>query len=166
MWAVSGAVGPVLGGAFSEYVTWRWNYYVNLPICGVTFLLLLLFLDVHNPRTKVLEGLRAIDWFGSLSILGLTLMLLLGLDFGGETFPWKSAKVICLIVFGALCSIVFIFCERRLAKYPLMPLNMFKNGSNVATLIVTFAHGFVSGFGLVFTGSQPPLVLIRFDSWS
>ena len=152
MWAVSGAVGPVLGGAFSEYATWNWCYWVNLPCCSATFLLLLLFLDVHNPRTKVVEGLRAIDWFGSFAILGLTLMLLLGLDFGGETFPWKSAKVICLIVFGALCSLVFIFCERYLAKYPLMPLSMFKNGSNVATLIVTFTHGFVSGFCPVVLG--------------
>ena len=91
----------------------------------------------------MVEGLRAIDWYGSFAILALTLMLLLGLDFGGETFPWKSAKVICLIVFGALCSLLFVFCEKRLAKYPLMPLSLFKNVSNVAALVVTFTHGFV-----------------------
>ncbi|GFF22313.1 MFS transporter, putative [Aspergillus udagawae] len=143
MWALAGGIGPLLGGAFSQYVSWRWSFWVNLPVCGLAFVLLLLFLDVHNPKTKMLDGVRAIDWFGSLSILGLTLMLLLGLDFGGETFPWDSPKVICLIVFGSLCSLLFIYSEKRLAKYPLMPMSLFAQTSNVATLAVTFAHGFV-----------------------
>lgn len=143
MWALAGGIGPLLGGAFSEYVTWRWNFWINLPVSGTTFVLLLLTLDVHNPRTNMLDGVRAIDWSGCLSILGLTLMLLLGLDFGGATFPWKSPQVICLIVFGALCSLLFIFCEKRLAKYPLMPLSLFRHPSNVAALVVTFTHGFV-----------------------
>ncbi|KAH2023336.1 hypothetical protein KXV43_001647 [Aspergillus fumigatus] len=143
MWALAGGIGPLLGGAFSQYVSWRWSYWVNLPVCGLAFVLLLLFLDVHNPKTKMMDGVRAIDWFGSLSILGLTLMLLLGLDFGGETFPWDSPKVICLIVFGSLCSLLFIYSEKRLAKYPLMPMSLFGQTSNVATLAVAFAHGFV-----------------------
>lgn len=144
MWALAGGVGPIIGGAFSEYVTWRWNYWVNLPISGSTFVLLLLFLDVHNPRTKILEGVKAIDWFGSLSILGLTLMLLLGLNFGGETFPWNSPKVICLIIFGCAMSLLFIYSEKRLAKYPLMPMRIFNQTSNVASLLVCFTQGFVS----------------------
>ncbi|KAF7122213.1 hypothetical protein CNMCM5793_000170 [Aspergillus hiratsukae] len=143
MWALAGGIGPLLGGAFSQYVSWRWSFWVNLPVCGLAFVLLLLFLDVHNSKTKMLDGVRAIDWFGSLSILGLTLMLLLGLDFGGETFPWDSPKVICLIVFGSLCSLLFIYSEKRLAKYPLMPMSLFAQTSNIATLAVTFAHGFV-----------------------
>jgi hypothetical protein len=75
---------------------------VNLPISGTTFLLLLIFLDVHNPKTAVLKGLKAVDWFGSLSILGMTLMLLLGLEFGGATFPvsfsmWQSISRTLLV---------------------------------------------------------------------
>ncbi|CAI7589865.1 unnamed protein product [Penicillium viridicatum] len=143
MWAFAGGVGPLLGGAFSQYVTWRWTYWINLPISGVTFVLLFFFLDVHNPQTKIMDGVRAIDWFGSLSVLGLTLMLLLGLDFGGETFAWKSPQVICLIVFGSLCSLLFVYSEKKLAKYPLMPMDIFTRFSNIATLLVAFAHGFV-----------------------
>jgi len=105
---------------------------------------LLLFLDVHNPHTKLGEGVMAVDWFGTLSILAVTLLLLLGLDFGGTTFPWDSPKVICLIVFGTLMIGFFLFSEKRLAKYPLMPLSMFKNWSNNAAFLVTFAHGMVS----------------------
>ncbi|KAJ5129717.1 uncharacterized protein N7515_005756 [Penicillium bovifimosum] len=143
MWAFAGGVGPLLGGAFSQYVTWRWTFWINLPISGVASVLLIFFLDVHNPKTKIMDGVRAIDWFGSISVLGLTLMLLLGLDFGGETFPWKSPQVICLIIFGALCSLLFIYSEKKLAKYPLMPMDIFAQFSNIATSLVAFAHGFV-----------------------
>jgi hypothetical protein len=98
---------------------------------------------VHNPRTKILEGLKAVDWFGGISILGLVLMLLLGLDFGGETFPWNSPRVICLIVFGLLMSVFFVLSEAKIAKYPIMPLGMFRHRSNIASLVVCFAHGMV-----------------------
>ncbi len=144
MWALAGGVGPILGGALSELATWRWIFWINLPVSGTAFVLLLVFLDVHNPRTKVIEGVKAIDWFGSLSMLGFTLMLLLGLDFGGTTFAWSSPTVICLIVFGCVMSIFFVFSEKRLASYPLMPLGLFRRKSNVASLLVAFLHGFVS----------------------
>ena len=144
VWAVAGGIGPVLGGAITQGGEWRWVFWVNVPIAGIAFILLLVFLDVHDPRTKVVEGLKAVDWFGSLSILGLLVMLLLGLNFGGATFPWNSPTVICLIVFGAAMCGFFIFNERKLAKYPLMPLALFANRSNIAALITAFVHAFVS----------------------
>ncbi|KAK3716875.1 hypothetical protein LTR37_006225 [Vermiconidia calcicola] len=141
VWALAGGLGPILGGAFTELVSWRWCFYINLPVCGVTFVVLILFLNVHNPRTKLSSGLAAIDWFGMFSVLAVTLLLLLGLDFGGAIFPWSSPKVICLIVFGVLMIGFFLFSEKRLAKYPLMPLGMFKHRSNNAAFAVCFTHG-------------------------
>jgi EmrB/QacA subfamily drug resistance transporter len=148
IWAIAGAVGPVFGGLLTDYASWRWCWWINLPCCGVAFVILLFFLDVHNPKTPLKDGLKAIDWAGSLSILALTIMVLLGLDFGGNTFAWSSPKVICLIVFGALCSVLFIYSEKRLAKYPLMPLALFSQRSNVAILLLTFFHG------VAFIGSE------------
>lgn len=142
-WALAGGLGPILGGAFTQLVSWRWCFWINLPVCGTTFVLLILFLDVHNPRTSIRSGLLAIDWYGTLSILAVTLMLLLGLDFGGATFPWSSPKVICLIVFGAVMIVVFIFSETRLAKYPLIPTSIFKSKSTRAALGVAFCQGMV-----------------------
>lgn len=71
-------------------------------------------------------------------------MLLLGLDFGGVVFPWSSPKVICLIVFGSLMGGFFFLTEKKVAKYPLMPMSLFNHRSNVACFVLTFAHGFVS----------------------
>ena len=93
-----------------------------------------------------MDGIRAIDWFGSITMLGVTIMTLLGLDFGGETFPWNSPKVICLIIFGILLSACFFFSEAKLAKYPLIPLPLFRQRSNLASLAITAVHGFVSYF--------------------
>jgi hypothetical protein len=143
VWALAGSAGPLIGGTFIQYKTWRWCFWINLPISGLTFILLVLYLDVHNPRTKLAEGIRAVDWFGIFSIVAVTLLILVGLDFGGAIFPWSSPKVICLIVIGTLMIGFFLFSEKRLAKYPLMPLGVFRNSSNNATFIVVFTHGMV-----------------------
>ncbi|EXJ84231.1 hypothetical protein A1O3_04898 [Capronia epimyces CBS 606.96] len=142
-WAVAGGLGPVLGGAFTQLLSWRWIFWINLPVAGVAFCLLLLFLDVHDPKTKFAQGMRAIDWAGSVSIIGLMVMVLLGLNFGGTVYPWDSPKVICLVVVGALMAIVFLFNEGRLARHPIMPLGLFRHKSNAACLALGFTQHFV-----------------------
>lgn len=114
-----------------------------VPITGTVIILLFFFLHLHNPRTPAWEGLKAVDWAGSLLIVGGTLMLLLGLEFGGVAFPWNSPKVICLIVFGVVVAVLFVLNEWKFARYPVMPLRLFKHTSNIASLGVCFCHGFV-----------------------
>ncbi|KAI4754094.1 putative MFS transporter [Aureobasidium sp. EXF-3400] len=144
MWAVAGSAGPLIGGALTEFVSWRWCFWINLPVCGLAFTLLVLFLDVHNPHTSLREGFLAIDWIGTLSIVTVTLLILLGLEYGGSTFAWNSPKVICLIVFGTLMIGFFLFNEKRIARYPLMPLAVFESSSNNATFLVAIGHTMVS----------------------
>jgi hypothetical protein len=78
VWALAAAIGPIIGGAFTSQVSWRWCFYVNLPICGLAFAILVFVLKLHNPRTPLKEGLAAVDWLGSLLVVGGTLMLLFG----------------------------------------------------------------------------------------
>jgi len=144
VWTIAGGVGPVAGGVLTEHASWPWVFWINLPIAGTAFLLLFFALDVHNPKTTFSDGMKAVDWFGSFSMVALLSMVLLGLNFGGTIFPWSSATVICLIVFGSLMAFFFFVSESRLAKYPIMPLDLFRHRSNVACLVVGFTHDFVS----------------------
>ena len=90
-----------------------------------------------------MEGVRAIDWTGIVTFLGFTVMVLLGLNFGGAIFPWDSAKVIALLVVGSGFIIAFVYSEAKVAKYPLIPMSLFQKRTNVAALSVAFFHGFV-----------------------
>ena len=87
--------------------------------------------------------MKAIDWFGMFTFLACTLMILLALDFGGVLFPWDSAKVIALLVVGSVMIFAFVYSEKRIAKYPLIPMGLFRRKTNVAAFALTFFHGFV-----------------------
>jgi len=143
VWAVAGGIGPVVGGAFTEHVTWRWCFYINLPVSGLGFAVLTFVLKLHNPRTPIRQGLAAVDWAGSATIIGGTLMLLLGLTLGGVVYPWSSPTVICLIVFGVAVMGLFGLVEARFAKYPVIPPRLFRNPATLASLGCSFCHGFV-----------------------
>ncbi|KAK1829907.1 major facilitator superfamily domain-containing protein [Podospora conica] len=143
VWAVAGGVGPVIGGVFTSKVTWRWCFWVNLPISGIGFAVLAFVLKLHNPRTPMRQGLIAVDWLGSLTIIGATLMILLGLELGGVTHPWNSATVVCLILFGALVALAFVYVEWKVAAHPIIPMHLFGVRSNLASLGVAASHGFV-----------------------
>ncbi|KAK7926464.1 MFS transporter [Apiospora marii] len=151
VWAVGSAVGPVIGGIFTTKLDWRWCFYVNCERCWCFFFAnwrrrVLGHRSVPKPaypRTPVLAGLKAIDWAGSLLIVGAALMVLLGLEFGNVTFPWSSATVICLITFGAAAVGLFVVNEWKLAANPIIPLRLFRDRSSVASYAVFSCGNYV-----------------------
>ncbi|CZT52202.1 related to DHA14-like major facilitator efflux transporter [Rhynchosporium secalis] len=140
VWALASALGPVVGGIFTDRVSWRWCFYINLPLGGLALAVLVFFLKLHNPRTPIKQGLAAIDWIGNLLIVGGTLMVLMGLQFGGVEFAWKSATVICLIVFGAVSVALFCIYESRFATYPVIPPRIFRHRNSVAAYSLSIMH--------------------------
>lgn len=143
VWSIANASGPFLGGLFATKMDWRWCFWVNVPIDGLALILTTVFLKVHTPVTPFWEGIKAIDWLGCLTVVGGTVLLLLGIEFGGVTFPWSSGPVITLIIAGIVIWVVFFLIEAKVAKYPLVPVRLLKNFSNICILAIDFSHGFV-----------------------
>ena len=104
-------------------------------------------LDIETPKTPILDGLKAIDWTGVILVTGGTVMFLLGLEYGGVSYPWSSVTVLCLLVFGIITFVLFMINEWKVAKYPMMPPRLFANRSNLAALAIVLCHGivFISG---------------------
>lgn len=118
-----------------------------MPLDGIALAITFFFLEIHTPKTPLLAGLRAIDWLGCVAIVVGTVMFLLGLEYGGTSFPWSSPTVICLIVFGLVVLSIFIIIEWKVSRYPVMPLWLFAHRSAVASYVTGVIHAavYISG---------------------
>jgi hypothetical protein len=114
-----------------------------VPIETVTVLLMLFCLHVHNPKTPFWTGIKAIDWYGAISIAGATILFLIGLQFGGISYPWSSPVIICLIIIGILLFFLFFYTQYYVSPYPIMPFTIFAHRSTLSALAVTFFDAFV-----------------------
>ncbi|KAI8875814.1 MFS general substrate transporter, partial [Backusella circina FSU 941] len=140
VFALASVMGPLIGGSFTEYVTWRWNFYINLPIGAVAMAILLVFLRLPSPKGKLNEKMKRIDYFGTLTVLVFSTLFLLAMNFGGQMFPWKSAAVIVPLVLTVVLVIALFFIESKVAE-PMMPPRLFKNRSVACNLAANWFFG-------------------------
>lgn len=118
--------------------------WINLPFTGASLIVLAFALNVHNPRTPIIAGLKSLDWIGSFLIVGGTICFLYGLETAaGGLDSWGSPKVVCLLVFGVVILVLFGIYEHRFAKDPLVPTRIFSRRTNIAAFSVQCLHGFV-----------------------
>jgi EmrB/QacA subfamily drug resistance transporter len=161
VWAISSVVGPTLGGVFAEYLSWRWIFFVNIPLGAVAALML-----ARSFREQVERQRHRIDYAGAaLLTLGCSLVIL-GLLEGGVAWAWSSPVSLVIFAAGAAALVAFPFVERR-ASEPVLPLWVFRRrmivGGNLVSLVVgtvmiglssflpTFAEG-VLGTGALVAG--------------
>jgi hypothetical protein len=114
-----------------------------VPLDSLALGILWLFLDIHTPQTPLMDGLKAIDWLGAITMAGATIMFLLGLQFGGVVLPWNSPTVVCLLIFGVITFALFFTAQFKLSPNPIMPFRIFSYLSNLSALAVCFFDAIV-----------------------
>ncbi|MEW2297978.1 MDR family MFS transporter [Streptomyces sp. NPDC006743] len=137
--AVFGAtsvLGPLLGGVFTQHLSWRWVFYVNLPVGIVA--LAVIAAALHIPRKA---QHHVIDYLGTLLIASVATCLVLVASLGGTTWPWGSPQIIGLVVAGVVLVVAFVAAERRAAE-PVLPLKLFRIRTFTLSAVISFIVGF------------------------
>ncbi|MFI1568302.1 DHA2 family efflux MFS transporter permease subunit [Streptomyces sp. NPDC020490] len=136
VFGTTSVLGPLLGGLFTEQLSWRWVFYVNLPV-GVVALAVIAG-ALHIPRRF---ARHTIDYLGTFLIASVATCLVLVASLGGTTWAWGSAETVGLVVLGAALGVAFVLVERRAAE-PVLPPKLFRIRTFTLSAVISFIVGF------------------------
>ena len=136
VFGVTTVIGPLLGGLFTDHLSWRWAFYVNVPV-GIVVIAMAAFTmpSIRSAVRPVIDYLGIV--FVSIGAAGLTLAL----SWGGTEYAWTSLTIIAMTVGSLACLAIFVLVERR-AVDPILPLRLFRSSVFVVCVILGFIVGF------------------------
>ena len=135
VWAISAVVGPTLGGVFSQYLSWRWIFFVNVPLCVLAAWMLL-----RTFHEKVERRKHSIDFLGATLLTASLSLIILAVLQGGQSWAWNAPQSIGAFALGGVLLVGFIFAERR-AVEPVLPLWVLSRRLLLTTTLLSFGVG-------------------------
>ncbi|EPS34264.1 hypothetical protein PDE_09228 [Penicillium oxalicum 114-2] len=144
LFGLASIVGPLIGGAFTSNVTWRWCFYVNLPIGGAAMIFIAFCLKIpkqDTTRVPWVEKLLQLDFLGTTFLVTGVVCLVLALQWGGQTYTWSNGRVVaCLVLMGVLL-IAFVAVQILVPKTATLPVRIFSQRSIISGFWQTLCVG-------------------------
>lgn len=144
VFGTTSVLGPLLGGLFTEHLSWRWVFYINLPIGVIALLVIAAALHIPVRTTK-----HTIDYLGTFLIASVATCLVLVASLGGTTWAWGSFQIIGLAVLGVVLAVFLVSVERRAAE-PVLPLKLFRVRTFTLSTVISFVVGFAMFGAMVY----------------
>ena len=135
VWAISSVVGPTLGGVFSQFLSWRWIFFVNVPLC-----ILAAWMLIRTFQETIERRHHRIDYAGAALLTGGMTLLILAVLEGGQAWAWNSVWSVGAFAVGGLLLAAFVLVELR-AEEPVLPLRLFSRRLLVTTTLISLGVG-------------------------